>query len=570
MIKPILLLAAALLTPLAGLGAAEPGAAPPAAAGTLVVRLDGGFALRPAGGLLFGGQETSLFDATMLLHRALREPEQRLVLDLSNGFAPGLAAAEELAAVLRGRGAGRKVACLVDNLDDQALVVAAACDEVVMVESGRLMVDGLAADSDYYADALNRFGVKFHAVTSGAAKTAPETLTQSGPSQTAIKEREQLVHGMDRVLRELGTRGRLDAAALKAARAKAPQTPEIAKAAGLVDSTAEPGAWLQQQPAPIRHLREQRETPDLSTFAGLTAFWAELMQGERRAKHPRMVAVVELEGTILDGDVSAPGYSICGNDTAALFDRLAGDAAVVAAVVRINSGGGSADASDRMHYALRRLSAAKPVVVLFDAVAASGGYYVGCAGREIMVHRGTITGSIGVFAVVPDLEGTRALFGIRRHTIATDPRADLFESAGFGPEKEAGYRQVVAAVDARFQGIVAERRKLTPEKVHELAGGRVYTGDEAVLNGLADRLGDLPTAVARARELAGITEALPLERLPRSGGLAARLGLGGVSAGLAAAGVSPTALPPELLLWWRVAQARRLAVMAWAPLPGIR
>jgi protease-4 len=315
----------------------------------------------------------------------------------------------------------------------------------------------------------------------------------------------------------------------------------------------------------VRRLKQERETPDLSTFAGITAFWAELMQGENRVRHPRTVAVVELEGMILDGDVSAPGYSICGNDTAALFDKLVGDSTVVAVVVRINSGGGSADASDRMHYALRRLSAAKPVVVLFDAVAASGGYYVGCAGREIMVHRGTITGSIGVFAVVPDLEGTRALFGIKRHTIATDPRADLFKSTGFGPEKEAGFRQVVKAVDARFQGIVAERRKLAPEKVHELAGGRVYTGDEAVANGLADRLGDLPAAVARARELAGIAEPLPLERLPRSGGLAARLGLGGVASGLV-----PAALPPGLRLWWEIAQAERLAVMAWTPAPGIR
>lgn len=568
MTKPLLLLAATLFTALSVVDpavAAEPGSATPEAGGTLVIRLDGSFPLRPMGGLFFGGNETSLFDATMLLKRALSEPEQRLVLDLSNGFSPGLAAAEELAAMLRSRGAGRKVACLVDNLEDQALVVAAACDEVVMVESGRLMIDGLAADSDYYADALNRFGIKFHAVTSGPAKTAPETLTQSGPSPTAIKEHEQLVHGLDTVLRELGARGRVDAAALKAVRAKAPQTPDIAKASGLVDATAEPGAWLMQQPAPVRYLRQERETPDLSTPFGMMAFWADLMQGDRQTKHKRCVAVIELEGTILDGDVSAPGYSICGNDNAALFDRLVGDSSVVAVVVRINSGGGSADASDRMHYALRRLSAVKPVVVLFDAVAASGGYYVGCAGREIMVHRGTITGSIGVFAVVPDLEGTRALFGIKRHTIATDPRADLFKSTGFGPEKEAGFRQVVSAVDARFQGIVAERRKLTPEKVHELAGGRVYTGDEAVANGLADRLGDLPAAVARARELAGIKEPLPLERMPRGGGLAARLGLSGVSSGLV-----PAALPNDLRVWWQLAQANRVVVMAWAPVLGIR
>jgi len=178
-----------------------------------------------------------------------------------------------------------------------------------------------------------------------------------------------------------------------------------------------------------------------------------------------------------------------------------------------------------------------------------------------MVHHGTITGSIGVFAMVPDLDGMRARLGIHRHTIASGPRAGLFSTDAFTPEKEAAFRQVVNDVDQRFQALVAERRKIDLVKMAELAGGRVFSGDEAIANGLADRLGDLPSAVARARELAGITEPLPLERLPEAGGLAARLGLGGVSSGVLPA--LAAGLPAELRLWLAAAQHGKVQVMAW-------
>jgi protease-4 len=232
-------------------------------------------------------------------------------------------------------------------------------------------------------------------------------------------------------------------------------------------------------------------------------------------------------------------------------------------VVRINSGGGSAGASDRIHHAVRRLAAAKPVVALYDAVCASGGYYIGCAAQEIMVHRGTITGSIGVFAMVPDLHGARARLGIYRHTVASGPRSGLFSTDAFTQEKEAAFRQVVLDVDQRFQALVAERRKIDLKKMADLAGGRVFSGDEAVANGLADRLGDLPAAVARARELAGISDPLPLERLPEAGGLAAKLGLGGVSGGVLPAVFA--GLPAEVRLWLTLAQQGRVQVMAWHP-----
>ncbi len=526
--------------------------------GTLVINLSGNLPLRPGGGFLFGDSGMSLFDATVLLKRAITQPEKRIVIDCSLEFAPGLAVAEELAAVLRSRSTDKRVVCLIDNASDAVLAIAAACDEVVMVEAGMLNVDGLSLSSDYYADALNRFGIKFHAVTSGAAKTAPEPFTKSRPSAAAIAEHQRLISALDEATLALAVRPNVTLERLTAARARAPQTATIAKELGLVNAAVEPGAWLKGQPGPVRYLRQETDQPDFNSLPGIMAFMNELMSGEQKRTLTKSIAVVELEGSIVEGDVSVPGYTIAGNDTAALFDRLINDAMIVGVVVRINSGGGSAGASDRAHYALKRLAAAKPVVALFDAVCASGGYYIGCAAKEIMVHRGTITGSIGVFAMVPDLDATRALFGVHRHTITTGPRAELFSTSEFTADKEAAIRQVVVAVDERFQAIVAENRGLALDKVHELAGGRVFSGDEAVALGLANRIGDLPTAVARVRELAGITELLPIERFPHAGGLAARLGLGGVQSAMLQA-----VMPSAVRVLVEQSQRSRLQVMAW-------
>ncbi|MBA3936675.1 MAG: S49 family peptidase, partial [Planctomycetes bacterium] len=233
----LLLGAAALAGAADGVAAAAP---PLPGGGTLIMTLSGSFPLRPTSFLL---QESgwSLFDACFRLRQALKAPEPRLVLDLTNGFSPGLAAAEELAVVLRARPPGHTVACLLDNTSDSAFVVAAACDEVVMAEAGILMVDGLALSSDYYGEALGRVGVRFHAVTSGEAKTAPEPLTRSAPSPAAIIESQRLLDGLDAVVVADSLRHGFDAAALQAVRAQSPQTAAIASAGKLVDRAVEPG-----------------------------------------------------------------------------------------------------------------------------------------------------------------------------------------------------------------------------------------------------------------------------------------------------------------------------------------
>lgn len=527
------------------------------ARGTVLLTLNGDLALRPSEGFL-GGGDPSLHEVTTKLRDALAAGEARLVLDLSRGFSGGLAAAEEIAAVLRERGPGTSVACLLDRVGDPALVIAAACDEVVMPAAGVLAVHGLAAEGWYLAPALARVGVRFHAVASGEFKTAPETFTREGPSDAARAEMRQLIEGMDRVLVSLAARPGLD---LAKARAEGLQTGSAAKGLGLVTQAVEPGAWLAAQPTPLRRVRFGAEVPDLSSFAGMMRFWGQLLGGDSAARPARSVAVVELAGMIIPGEHSMPGDTVADGDTCALLDRLRDDRRVAAVVLRIDSPGGDATASDRIHHAVRRLDEAKPVVCLMDGVAASGGYWIACAAREIRVHRATITGSIGAFAMVPDLQGAADLLGVRRHVELAAPHGALMSPFGWTAEREAVYRRVIADVDDRFRRLVAQRRNLPRERIDTLAQGRVFTGEQAVAERLADGLGTLASAVARARAFAGEAAPLPLERFPKGSGLAARLGL-----------VDATAFVPgarRIAVWADLAR-RGALILAWDGVPAIR
>jgi protease-4 len=530
------------------------------ARGTVLLTLSGDLALRPSEGFL-GGGDPSLHEVTSKLRDALTAGEPRLVLDLSRGFSGGLAAAEEIASVLRERGSGKRVACLLDRVGDPALVIAAACDEVVMPAAGVLAVHGLAAEGWYLAPALARVGVRFHAVASGEFKTAPESFTRDGPSDAARAEMRQLIDGMDRVLVSLAVRPGLDAVGLAKARAEGLQTGPAAAALGLVAEAVEPGAWLAAQPTPLRRVRFGAEVPDLSSFAGMMRFWGQLLGGDTGARPARSVAVVELAGMIVPGERSMPGDTVADGDTCTLLDRLRDDRRVAAVVLRIDSPGGDATASDRIHHAVRRLDEVKPVVCLMDGVAASGGYWIACAAREIRVHRATITGSIGAFAMIPDLQGAADLLGVRRHVELAAPHGALMSPFGWTEERAVVYRRVIAEVDDRFRRLVAQRRNLPRERVDALAQGRIYTGDQAVAERLADGLGTLASAVARARGFAGEAAPLPLERFPKGNGLAARLGL-----------VDATAFVPgarRIAVWCE--QARRgPLILAWDGIPAIR
>lgn len=218
------------------------------------------------------------------------------------------------------------------------------------------------------------------------------------------------------------------------------------------------------------------------------------------------VGVVRLSGTIQSviDDPLGEGAGI--EPVVAALTQARKDKRVGAVVVRINSPGGSAAASQEVHRAILKVrEAGKPVVVSMADIAASGGYYVAVAADRILANPSTITGSIGVYAQFLDLSELAAEYGVKLHTVKTGPYKDIGNPTEPFTESE---RQVIQAVveDSldQFIAVIAEGRNMSPDQVRRLADGRMYTGNQARDLGLIDDFGGLEDAVRLAAELAGI------------------------------------------------------------------
>lgn len=203
------------------------------------------------------------------------------------------------------------------------------------------------------------------------------------------------------------------------------------------------------------------------------------------------------------------------------LDKAAGDDHVRAVVLRINSPGGGVTASAMMYDELRRFreKTGKPIISYMMDVAASGGYYIACATDRIIAHPTTITGSIGVIMMTPDLSGTMQKIGLRANVIKSGPLKDAGSPfRGMGAQERAVFQAMIDKMYERFLAVVVtSRTNIPPGRVRELADGRVYIGEEAHENGLVDQLGTLRDAIAAAKKAAGLgdTKIVVVEYAPR-------------------------------------------------------
>ena len=526
-------------------------------AGTAYLRLRGGFPLRQAFSL-FEAPSATRAEAEAALRKAFATAKKTVVLDCAGlGVYMSSACAESFAAIVRHQKKdGQHVVCLIDNATDGQMILAAACDEVVCNQAGFNSVDGIAMYMDYYTDALKKIGITFHAVTSGPQKTAPEFITRSRPSEAAIAEMQKMLQSMDDNLLLQSQRADLTPKQIKAARELSPQTSAQMVSSGLADKAVELGAWHESLERPLVNIRKKNDTPDLSSFGGMMQFWGQLMRGPQDTKPKAFIAVLELEGTIVDGASTEPGMI---SDLAVVreINKLKKDKRVKAILLRVNSPGGSATASDRIYHALKKCADKKPMITLIDDVAASGGYYIACATPRIIAHNGSITGSIGVFSIMPDLSQMRADMGVHRHVLSTNPRAQVMDTGAFGEAKQAALLELIKDIDQRFKGIVSADRKIPLERVDALANGRVYMASEALGHDLIDGTGTYADALAY---LQGKIEGkdLQVERYPAKQGLASMLGLDVMMM-----------LPPELRYLKQQAMHKQCLVFCWKPLPQL-
>lgn len=413
---------------------------------------------------------------------------------------------EELrGAIQRVRAEGREVAVvLVGSPGNGALLAASAASVVLVHPAAEVRLVGPSITSWHGAGLLDALGIDVQVARRGAYKSGAETLTTTAPSDAERAQREALLADWSDVLvRALATGRARPEAEVRTWIDHGPMSAQDAVQLGLADATAYPDQ--------ARRVLEERlggrvRLVDLQKRPEARTSW----------EAPQQIAVVYVEGAIVRGRSSEGGLlgsRTSGAETIAKqLDAAAEDPAIRAVVLRVDSPGGSAVASDEIARAVARVKAAgKPVVASFGGVAASGGYYVAAGADAIWAEPTTVTGSIGVLATKVSFGrlldrigvGTSA-DGVGRHATIDSP------TQPWDPVQAARAQALVDQTYARFVAHVAAGRRLTPEAVDAVAQGRVWSGLDAREQGLVDELGGLLDALEDARRRARIPPRLPV------------------------------------------------------------
>jgi protease-4 len=444
-------------------------------------------------GQVQGGDELTLSEALFALKRAATDDRiEGLVMDLQ-GLETDWAKLDELAAAVSGfRAAGKPVVAYLDAADTRDYVLAAQADQVVMSPESNLMVLGVSAELEFLKDTLDKLGMKADFIHVGAYKSAPERMTRTSASDANREMIGAIVDDrwdalLDQVAAGRGT-GRDEVAAwIDHGMFDAP----TAVAEGLVDTV---GYWEDLVDA---HFGD-------SPVTDFHDYCYDVSSGHTAAR----VGVVYVTGVIMPGQSTFDRFQGKIAGSATVIDDLAAmveDEEVDAIILRVDSPGGSALASDLIWKQIRRVQEDVPVIVSMSGMAASGGYYVACPGDSIFADPGTLTGSIGVYAGKMDRSAMYGKIGVQREFITRGENALLFSDAGgFTDSQRAMFTAQLEQFYERFLAKVGEGRGLERDAVHAVAQGRVWTGRQALEHGLVDGLGGFDRAVDSAKWTLGL------------------------------------------------------------------
>ena len=460
-----------------------------------------------------GGQmrhQTILRDVIRAMDLATTDDRITMMIVNTNSLAGGLPSKLHYIgeAMTRFRESGKKIVTYGNSFSQAGYLIATYADEVYLNPYGSVMLYGYGSYQNYYKGFLDKIKAEVQLFRVGKYKSAMEPFIRSDMSPAAKEASRALMGDLwteyltsvaeGRDIDKDSFRASFDAVDEDLAAVKGDMA-ELALHYKLVDGLKTREAWR-------NFLAEQLETdlPGLEDkIIGHHAYLMANSAGMLPSKD--MIAVIYANGTIMDGQQP---QGTAGGDTVARHLREARfNKNVKAVILRVNSPGGSAFASEIIRQEVLQLKAAgKTVVVSMGSLAASGGYWISADADEIWASPTTITGSIGIFGAIPNFEGTLAAIGIATDGVGTTP----LSFAGLGkplPEKVKTIIQsnIENGYD-RFLNIVAEGRNMTVAEVHEIAQGRVWSGNQALEIGLVDKLGTFDDAVASVVERAGLKE----------------------------------------------------------------
>jgi len=465
-------------------------------------------------------RETQLRDVLAALDAAATDPRiGRVLILLDDMGSAGLATLREIAtAVGRVRAGGKQVIAWGSALDQRRYYLAAHADQVLLHPFGRVVLQGFGGYRNYYRDALESIGVTVNVFKVGRYKSAVEPFSQNEPSEEARRDEAALLGDLwSQYTSAVETARRLPAGGIARLIDELPQrfaavggdSAKLALEEKLVD-----GLKTRDELRAMM-IEKGAADPGHKSFRqiGLAQYLSTLPGKEGNA-----VGVVVASGEMLDGD--QPQGLVGGRSTAELIRRAREDDSVKAVVLRVRSPGGSVFAAEQIRHELEvTRKAGKPVLVSFGDIAASGGYWASLSADEVIADPATVTGSIGVFALLPSVDHAWEKLSLHTHGTTTtwlagalDPRRPL------DPRARDLLQTGVAHIYREFVGRTAGARGLTAEQVDELAQGRVWTGRQAHEHKLVDRLGSYEDALQAAARRGGLGEDFRvayIEREPR-------------------------------------------------------
>ena len=430
------------------------------------------------------------------------------------------------------RDAGKPVYAYFANASTPGYLVACAADKIILPESGSVMMTGVRAEVEFYKQLFDDFEVKPDMLKVGKYKAAAEPYNRTEMSEAFREELSEVLGDIyGNILSTVAENRGMKEDAVDAAIDDGPHTAESAKAAGLIDAVMyeDQIADLIKSDLNAKEVRvvEDYAKPKPKTYEGLAGMMELIneLSGQSTANAVRgdKIAVIYALGMIVDGKSAVSpfgGSATMGDETMVeAIDQAREDEEVKAVVLRVDSPGGSALASDLMWRALVRLKQEKPLIVSMGEVAGSGGYYIAMPADVIVADESTITGSIGVVGGKLAFGDTFKKYGVTHSVVEFGDNAGAMSVLEpFDDSEEKSMRRMLEEIYEIFTRKAAEGRGMGQDALKELAGGRIYSGERAKELGLVDELGTLEDAIelaqnAAAKRFDDVTDGSKLARI---------------------------------------------------------
>ncbi|ENK2600235.1 signal peptide peptidase SppA [Salmonella enterica] len=452
-------------------------------------------------------QENSLFDIVNAIRQAKDDRNiTGIVLDLKNFTGADQPSMRYIGKALREfRDSGKPIFAVGENYSQGQYYLASFANKIWLSPQGQVDLHGFATNGLYYKTLLDKLKVSTHVFRVGTYKSAVEPFIRDDMSPAAREADNRWI-------------GELWQNYLHTVSANRQISPQqlFPGAQAIIDGLTSVGGDTAKYALDHKLVDALASCADVEKALTKQFGWSKTENNYRAIsyydyslKTPAdtggTIAVIFANGAIMDGE-ETPG-NVGGDTTASQIRDARLDPKVKAIVLRVNSPGGSVNASEVIRAELAAARAAgKPVVVSMGGMAASGGYWISTPANYIVASPSTLTGSIGIFGVINTVENSLSSIGVHSDGVSTSPLADISMTKALSPEVQQMMQLSIEYGYKRFITLVADARKRTPEQIDKIAQGHVWTGEDAKANGLVDSLGDFDDAVAKAAELAKLKQ----------------------------------------------------------------